>query len=99
MRTVWGLGLAFAIANCAPAVPGASGAPLDRPTAPIDGACGAGSLQALVGRDRAQIPPASAGQARRVHARGDMLTMDYSPTRLNIEYDPATGRVLRVYCG
>jgi len=28
-----------------------------------------------------------------------MLTMDYSPTRLNIEYDPATGRVLRVYCG
>jgi len=28
-----------------------------------------------------------------------MLTMDYSPTRLNIEYDVVTGRVLRVYCG
>ena len=97
MRTVLGLGLALAMANCAPALPGASGAPPAAPTA--EGSCGAGSLQALVGRDRAEIPPPGAGQARRVHARGDMLTMDYSPTRLNIEYDPASGRVLRVYCG
>ena len=97
MRTLLGLSLAFAAASCAPAVPGASGAPLSAPTA--EGACRAGSLQALVGRDRAEIPPPRPGQVRRVHARGDMLTMDYSPTRLNVEYDPATGRVLRVYCG
>jgi hypothetical protein len=61
--------------------------------------CGAGTLQWLVGRDRSEVPPAPPSRDRRVYARGDALTMDYSPMRLNIEYDRASGRVLRVYCG
>ena len=67
------------------------------PAAP--GQCGADAHQWLVGRHRNEIPPAPPSRSRRVYATGDALTMDFSPQRLNIEYDPRTHRVVRVYCG
>ena len=71
--------------------------PRGAPTGP-DG-CGAASHQWLVGRSHSDVPPAPPSRNRRVYATGDMLTMDYSPQRLNIEYDPRTHRIVRVYCG
>ena len=109
MRAFAGLSLVLAAA-CAPLPPPYAGPPYGAPPPsappyggppPMDdmGQCGAPQLQWLVGRDRLQIPPPQPGRPRRVYAYGDALTMDFSPARLNIEYDGRTGRVLRVYCG
>ena len=61
--------------------------------------CGAAAHQWLVGRSHAEVPPAAPSRNRRVYATGDALTMDYSPQRLNIEYDGRTHRIVRVWCG
>jgi hypothetical protein len=66
---------------------------------PAPDQCGAAAHQWLVGRSHAEVPPAPPGRNRRVYPTGDALTMDYSPQRLNIEYDPRTHRVVRVWCG
>ena len=34
----------------------------------------------------------------RTYSRGSMLTMDYVPNRLNVEYDK-DGKVTRIHCG
>ena len=67
------------------------------PAAPDE--CGAAAHQWLVGRSHAEVPAAPASRNRRVYPTGGVLTMDYSPQRLNIEYDPRTHRVVRVWCG
>ena len=61
--------------------------------------CGAAAHQWLVGRGHREIPPQPAGATWRVYATGDLLTMDYSPHRMNIEYHPQTHRIVRVRCG
>ena len=99
MRVFIGMALALATA-CAPPPP-QSAPPQGAPPAPSDGPteCGAPALQRLVGRYRNEVPPRQPGRPQRVYARGDPITMDFSPHRLNIEYDGATGRIVRVYCG
>ena len=100
MRVFAGLALILAAA-CAPAPPPPSSSPDASPPAPSAGPteCGAPQLQGLVGRYRTEAPPRKPGRPQRVFARGDPITMDFSPYRLNVEYDGATGRIVRVYCG
>ena len=99
MKALIGVMSAALLGACAPpprppvTVPPPDGAP----AAPNQ--CGAAAHQWLVGRGRAEVPQRPPGRGWRVYATGDMLTMDYSPQRLNIEYDPRTQRVVRVYCG
>lgn len=60
--------------------------------------CGAGDLQHLVGQPEAAAAGVSAPAAVRVIRPGMAVTMDYSPSRLNIEIG-ADGRIVRVTCG
>ena len=61
--------------------------------------CGAKSLQYLVGQHRTKIPVPVNPSARRVTCTTCPVTMDYSPYRLNILYDQATGIIKEVKCG
>jgi hypothetical protein len=68
--------------------------------APGPDACGASGLMHLVGEPKAALaamPPLPDGPVRVIRP-GMAITMDYSPTRLNIELDEA-GRVALVFCG
>ncbi len=61
--------------------------------------CGAERLQYLVGQDEGALAAMTfeAG-AVRVIRPGQAVTMDFSPSRLNLELD-GSGRIQRVYCG
>jgi Peptidase inhibitor I78 family len=85
--------LAFALIGCAAIAP-------ERPPA---GTCDAGRLSRLVGRPGTPELGAEAqrrsGAARLRWIRpGDVVTMDFSPQRLNIHLD-ARGRVESFACG
>lgn len=60
--------------------------------------CGAGALSALVGSSGTVLDTARFAQPIRVIRPGDMVTMDFNPSRINFELD-AQGRIARVYCG
>ena len=73
------------------------------PPAAGEGPCNAGAAQALVGASASQQLGADAMQ--RSGARefrwippNSAVTMDYRPTRLNVEYDEA-GTVTAIRCG
>lgn len=70
------------------------------PTPDLDrDACGAPRFQSWIGRPRADIPAKPVDATWRIYRTGDALTEDYSAQRLNVEIDPATDRVTRVWCG
>ena len=81
-----------ALIACAPAsdVP-----PVD--PLPPENACGAERYQSLVGTavDAAQF---AGHDTVRIIPPGTAVTMDYRPTRLNVETDTA-GVITRIYCG
>lgn len=67
------------------------------------GACRTEGLQSLIGQEAtselgAQAMRISGARALRWIRPGDAVTMDYSPTRLNVNLD-AAGRVERFACG
>ena len=65
--------------------------------APGADTCGAQSSAAQVG---APLPKGFAARdPARVFRSGDALTMDFVAGRINIELDPQTGKVVRVFCG
>lgn len=66
--------------------------------APAADACGASSLQQLVGQPASSLDTMRFAQRMRVIRPGQMVTMDYSEARLNIAVDEAE-RITRVYCG
>ena len=72
--------------------------PLPPPPEPPD-YCGARPLQYLVGQHRTLIPVPIHPNGRRVTCTTCPVTMDYSPQRLNIFYDQATGIIKEVKCG
>lgn len=84
--------LALALAACEPvaAVP-----PLPDPGGD---ACGASGYRAWIGQDASVVEGAGLAGPVRVYHQGDALTMDFSPTRLNVELD-ADGRIIRIHCG
>lgn len=61
--------------------------------------CGARDLQYLVGRPKTEIPVPVNPKNRRVTCTTCPVTMDFSPQRLNIFFDQATGIVREVRCG
>lgn len=66
---------------------------------PNPDACGASGFQTWVGQPRSSVPAAPAGADWRIYETGDALIQNFSTERLNVEIDPATDQVVRVWCG
>ncbi len=82
---------------------GCATAPAPAPAGPGGGACNAAAAQFVVGRnaDAAMQEAArlrSGARIVRTLRPGQVVTMEYSGERLNLELD-AGGRVVRVRCG
>jgi len=60
--------------------------------------CPETAYQVLVGQPIGEIHTASLPQPHRIYARGDMVTMDYRPERLNIVTGDGAA-VIEVKCG
>ena len=90
----------FVLAGCA-APPPATAPPSAEPVLPSAAAdtCGAAEHAALIGRDYRRVPPARAGQTIRIACTTCAITEDFSAQRLNVFYDTATGKVVRLTCG
>ncbi|WP_332660465.1 I78 family peptidase inhibitor [Brevundimonas sp.] len=88
------LSAAGLLAACAPMEPTA-------PTTPSDGPaqCRADQYQRYIGRNRSELPPKPANETWRVTCTTCPVTMDYSPSRLNIFYEERTGIIREVKCG
>ncbi|KQY75135.1 I78 family peptidase inhibitor [Brevundimonas sp. Root1423] len=88
------LGAASLMAACAPVEPTAPTTPSDGPTQ-----CRADQYQRYVGRNRSELPAKPANENWRVTCTTCPVTMDYSPSRLNILYEERTGIIREVKCG
>jgi hypothetical protein len=70
---------------------------------PTPNACGASKVKAMLGKKAdaatiAAVRKKSGAKAMRVIKPGQMVTMDYSETRLNVSLD-AKGRIKEFGCG
>ncbi|MDP9103762.1 MAG: hypothetical protein M3N05_07145 [Pseudomonadota bacterium] len=96
------LALASALSGCAPYYYGVSPSPPPpappTPRRPPIDACGAGSLQYLMGRPVSEIPPYGRRE-RRVIGQSSYAEGHYDPDRLTIIFDENNGRITRVRCG
>jgi hypothetical protein len=83
------------------ASPPAPAKPAVDPSKGMDGPdqCNAGKYQYLLGQPRSRIPDAATGPGTRVTCTTCAMTMDYSPSRLNILYDEKTEIIKEVKCG
>lgn len=90
-----GLAAALLVTACAPVDPGPA------PMPPGDGPsqCRADQYQRYIGRHRSELPPRPAGEIWRVTCTSCPMTMDYSPSRLNILYQESNGIIREVRCG
>ena len=85
---------ALLAAACAPMNAGDPTPPGDGPTQ-----CKADQYQRYVGRNRSELPPRPADEVWRVTCTTCPVTMDYSPSRLNILFEESTGVIREVKCG
>ena len=71
------------------------------PTPPNEGPsqCRADHYQRYIGRNRSELPARPANEVWRVTCTTCPVTMDYSPTRLNILFEDSTGVIREVKCG
>jgi hypothetical protein len=71
------------------------------PLPPADGPsqCRAEQYQRYVGRHRSELPPKPVNENWRVTCTTCPVTMDYSPSRLNIFYEESSGIIREVKCG
>ena len=60
--------------------------------------CGLTEAEALVGQDKSAAGNLAHKGPIRVIGPGPAVTTDFSPSRLNIDYDDA-GKITRVWCG
>ena len=60
--------------------------------------CHAVGLDGLIGAPVSQLPTQGAWSSLRIIWPGQMVTMDYSPTRLNVRVN-AVGIILSLNCG
>ena len=94
--------LCATLAGCAtvpPPPPDSGGADPGRlGTQPPPDTCGASRYAHLMGQPKSEAPPPDSMPNYRLAAVGDPLTMDLNPQRLNIFYDPATGRIVGIRC-
>ena len=91
MRVIRHFVLASVLTGCVMVAPPA-------PNPPQPASCGARSLQNLVGLSVRVLPPQGQWSAVRIIRPGDMVTMDYSPSRLNVRVNMAD-RILELTCG
>lgn len=89
------------LAGCATALPPPAGGPAPAP--PTVTGCQAEPAQAAVGQVATasvveQARQRAGAQSARVLRPGQVVTMEFDATRLNLDVD-AQGRVLRVRCG
>lgn len=82
---------------CAPMEEGGDMTPPPMSDAPDQ--CKASQYRQYVGRNRSELPPKPANETWRVTCTTCPVTMDYSPSRLNILYEEATGVIREVKCG
>jgi hypothetical protein len=68
------------------------------PPLPPEDSCGAPDLQFLRGQPETVLQTMKFGVPVRIIRPGMAVTMDYNPTRLNIEIDE-TGEIFRISCG
>lgn len=78
-------------AACAPIEPVPPGDDLSQ--------CRADRYQQYIGRHRSELPPQPANETWRVTCATCPVTMDYSPSRLNIFYEESSGIIREVKCG
>lgn len=71
---------------------------LQMPPATEASNCGAADLQSLIGQPETVLARMRFGTVVRVIHPGEMVTEDYSPSRLNIQID-ASGRIAALSCG
>ena len=86
-------------AACAPVESGTG--PDGGQTAPDPGLsqCKADQYQRVIGRHRSELPAKPANENWRVTCTTCPVTLDYSPSRLNILYDESSGVIREVKCG
>ena len=87
------LGLAACVEVESPPYPGDIPPPL-----PPEDSCGAPDLQFLRGQPETVLQTMKFGVPVRIIRPGMAVTMDYNPTRLNIEIDES-GEIFRISCG
>jgi hypothetical protein len=87
------LGLAACVEIESPPCPGDIPPPL-----PPEDRCGAPDLQFLRGQPETVLQTMKFGVPVRIIQPGMAVTMDYNPTRLNIEIDES-GNIFRISCG
>ena len=71
-------------------------------SAPKPGVCDKMAAEALAGTDRItddQAMQLTGATIVRQHKPGDPATMDFRQERVTIETDPATGKIVRAFCG
>ncbi len=61
--------------------------------------CNAGALQYLVGKNKAEAPAPVDPSHRRVYCSTCVVSTDYRPDRLDIEFDKDSGTITAVKCG
>jgi hypothetical protein len=87
------LGLAACVEAESPPYPGDMPPPM-----PPEDSCGAPDLQFLRGQPETVLQTMKFGVPVRIIQPGMAVTMDYNPTRLNIEIDES-GNIFRISCG
>ena len=86
----------LAVAACAPVDAGDT-APLPPDESPSQ--CKVDQYQRYIGRNRSELPARPAAEVWRVTCTTCPMTMDYSPSRLNILFEQSTGVIREVKCG
>jgi len=76
------------------------GAPVEAPAGPPPeaGACAADAFQVLIGQPVGEVHQESLPMPHRIYERGDAVTLDHRPDRLNIVVGDG-GTVVDVKCG
>lgn len=88
----------FAIALAGALLAGCAARQAEPPPVAEGGQCGAAALQAYVGKPRSELPATDPARTRIVCATCP-VTSDYRFDRLNVVYDTATDRIVRITCG
>ncbi len=93
------MALLFLAACAASPLPQATREDPPMPAEPPKDSCGAGALQAYVGKSKDTLPPVPEGRTRRLVCTTCMMTMDYSPVRQTVVFENGSGIVKSAKCG